>query len=235
LHAAPPICSGGLTLGGTSGGTKTAVVSGSGTTYDVAVSGMTSDGTVTAKVNANAAQDAATNGNTASATASVTYDTHGPTVTINQAGLAGDPTTNTQSDPTSTAPIKFTVVFSEPVSDFTNADVDLSLSTAGGTLVANVYDADTLNPDHKTYVVKVNGMTTAGDVIARIGANKAIDAAGNGNAASTSTDNKVTWQPTLGKNTPTVYIDAPPFGSVYAKGSASLTLKAHFTDPDNGP
>src|SRR5207248_2598638 len=70
--------SAGLTLGGTSGGTKSATVNqiapNDGTTYDVAVSGMTSNGTVTATVNANAAQDAATNGNTASGTASVNYD-----------------------------------------------------------------------------------------------------------------------------------------------------------------
>ena len=78
-------------------------------------------------------------------------------------------------------------------------------------------------------------MTTAGDVIAKIGASKVTDAAGNPNTAATWTDNKVTWQPTLGNNTPTVYIDAPPFGSVYAKGSASILLQAHFTDPDNGP
>jgi hypothetical protein len=35
-----------------------------------------------------------------------------------------------------------------------------------------------------------------------------------------------------------VVIDSPTFGSVYAKGSASinpLTLNAHFSDPDNGP
>jgi hypothetical protein len=78
-------------------------------------------------------------------------------------------------------------------------------------------------------------MTTAGDVIVSIPGNKAQDAAGNNNTASTSVDNKVTWQPALGNNTPTVVIDAPPFGSVYAKGSASILLKAHFTDPDNGP
>jgi len=94
-----------------------------------------------------------------------------------------------------------------------------------------VYDTG----DHKTYTVKVNGMTTAGNVVAAIMANKAQDAAGNNNLASTTTDNCVTWQPTLGNNTPTVYIDQPAFGSVYAKGTASFTLKAHFTDPDNGP
>jgi hypothetical protein len=152
-----------------------------------------------------------------------TIDRTPPNVTINQA--AG------QTDPTSTAPIKFTAVFDEPISDFTNADVDLSDSTAGGTLVANVYNSG----DNQTFEVRVNGMTTAGYVIAKIGANKAEDGAGNGNTASTSLDNQVKWEPTLGNNTPTVYIDAPPFGSVYAKGSASITLMAHFTDPDNGP
>jgi hypothetical protein len=35
-------------IGGTAAGTKTVVVTGSGTTYNVAVSGMTSSGTVTA-------------------------------------------------------------------------------------------------------------------------------------------------------------------------------------------
>src|SRR4029077_405027 len=100
----------GLTLGGTSGGTKTAVVSGSGTTYDLAVSGMTSDGTVTASVNANAAQDAGTHGNAAAGTASVTYDTTQPSATIVKAA--------TQADPTNASPTHFTVTFSEPVTGF---------------------------------------------------------------------------------------------------------------------
>src|SRR6185437_309365 len=112
------------------------------------------------------------------------------------------------------------------------ADVDLSASTAGGTLIANVYNT---SADKMTYEVRVSGMTTAGDVVINVGANKATDAASNGNQAATIIDNKVTWQPALGNNTPTVYIDSPAFGSVYAKGTASITLKAHFTDPDNGP
>jgi len=222
-------------LSGTAGAT-TAVVSGSGQDYDVAVSGMTSDGTVIASVPAGGSHDAAGNANTASTSTdnTVTYDTTVPTVTINQAA--------TQTDPTSTAPIAFTVVFSEPVSGFGNGSMTINGTTgvgcsnpsagyAGGTLGANVYDSG----DHKTYTVKVNGMTTTGNVVAAIAANRAQDAAGNNNLASTSTDNCVTWNPAIGNNTPTVYIDSPPFGSVYAKGSASITLKAHFTDPDNGP
>ena len=54
----------------------------------------------------------------------VTYDTTAPTVTINQA--AG------QADPTNASPINFTVVFSEPVTDFATGDVTLS-GTAGAT------------------------------------------------------------------------------------------------------
>jgi hypothetical protein len=155
-------------------------------------------------------------------------DKTGPTVTINKA--------TTQADPTSSAPIKFTVVFSEPVSDFTNADVNLSDSTAGGTLCANVYDGGDTDP--ATYEVRVNGMTTAGEVVAKITANQATDALGNGNSASTSVDNSVTWQPTAGNTIPVVTIISPTFGSVYAKGSAAinpLTVKASFVDPDNGP
>src|SRR5256884_4277942 len=72
------------------------------------------------------ATDAAGNGNPASTSTdnTVTFDPTPPTVTINQA--AG------QADPTSTAPITFTAVFSEPVSGFTGSDVVIG-GTAGGT------------------------------------------------------------------------------------------------------
>src|SRR5205085_2816613 len=93
---------GDVTLSGTAGAT-TAAVTGSGTTYDVAVSGMTSDGTVIASVPARKAPDAAGNANSASTSTdnTVTYDTTGPTVTVNQAVA--------QADPTNASPIHFTV------------------------------------------------------------------------------------------------------------------------------
>ncbi|MBX7253381.1 MAG: SMP-30/gluconolactonase/LRE family protein [Candidatus Promineofilum sp.] len=102
-----------------------------------------------------------------------------PAVTINQAA--------TQADPTNAGPIHFTVLFSEPVNDFTNADVTLG-GTAGATTaaVANLHD-------HMEYDVAVSGMTGNGTVLATIAANVAHDAAGNGNAASTSTDSTVTY------------------------------------------
>jgi hypothetical protein len=63
-----------VTLGGTAGAT-TATISGSGPTYTVSLSGMTADGTVTATLAANVAQDAAGNGNLVATSADnlVTY------------------------------------------------------------------------------------------------------------------------------------------------------------------
>jgi hypothetical protein len=62
-------------------GTATAVVTGSGTTYNIAVSGMTSSGTVSASIAANTAHDAAGAGNTASTSTdnTVLYDVTAPT------------------------------------------------------------------------------------------------------------------------------------------------------------
>lgn len=63
-------------------GTATAVVTGGGTTYTIAVSGMTSSGTVSASIAANAAHDAAGAGNTASTSTdnTVIYDVTAPVV-----------------------------------------------------------------------------------------------------------------------------------------------------------
>ena len=107
-------------------------------------------------------------------------DTTPPSVTINQA--------SGQADPTNASPINFTVVFSEPVSDFATGDVTLS-GTAGATTA-------TVTGSGTTYNVAVSGMTSDGTVIASIAAGKAHDAAGNPNAASTSTDNTVTYDTT---------------------------------------
>src|SRR5439155_683680 len=120
---------------------------GSGTTYDVAVSGMTGDGTVTATVSAGVAHDAAGNANTASTSTdnTVTFD-FPPPVTIDQA--------TGQADPTNASPIHFTVVFGKPVSDFATGDVTLG-GTAGAT-TAIVTGSGT------TYDVAVSGMTADG-------------------------------------------------------------------------
>jgi hypothetical protein len=211
-----------VTITGTAGGSKTVVSTDSGDhmTYDVAVSGMT-NGTVVASIGANGAQDAAGNGNAASTSGdnSVNYDNTSPTVTVNQA--IG------QVDPTSSSPIHFTAVFSEAVSGFQNGDVMIT-GTAGGS--ASVTDSG----DSRTFDIAVNGMTTSGTVTVTIAANKANDAAGNPNAASTSTDNTVTWNQQTQNAAPVVTITSPTFGQLYAKGSANVSLSASFTDPDAG-
>ena len=122
---------------------------------------------------------------------SVTFDKSAPTVMINQAG--------TQPDPTTSSTIHFTAVFSEPVSNFIGTDVTIT-GTAGGTKTAVV--SEIAPNDGTTYDVAVSGMATiGGTVVAAIpaGGNSpssvgAQDAAGNGNTASSSTDNTVTWQ-----------------------------------------
>src|SRR2546422_2578819 len=121
----------------------TAVVTGSGTTYNVAVSGMTTNGTVLSSLGAGVAHDAASNASAASTSTDnqVTYDATAPTVTINQAG--------SQADPTNSSPINFTVVFSEPVGDFATGDVTLG-GTAGATTAVVTGDRNStrLNSSH---------------------------------------------------------------------------------------
>src|SRR5204862_950365 len=110
----------------------------------------------------------------------VTYDTSGPTVTVEQA--VG------QADPTKTSPIHFTVTFSENVTGFVTGDVTLA-GTAGASTA-------TVTGGPSTYNVAVSGMTSDGTVIASVAAAKAADAAGNDNVASTSSDNSVTYDTT---------------------------------------
>jgi hypothetical protein len=131
------------------------------------------------------ATDAAGNVDPSPASYTWTIDTIAPSVTINQAAGQSDPAVGNG------AVIHFTVVFSEPVTGFTNSDVTVS-GTAGATTV--VVTASAPN-NGTTYDVAVSGMTQAGTVIANIPASSAQDTATNGNTASTSTDNTVTYTP----------------------------------------
>ncbi|MGE5603267.1 MAG: hypothetical protein ACM30E_09465 [Nitrososphaerales archaeon] len=179
-EAVTGFATGDVTLDGTAGPT-TAVVTGSGATYNVAVSGMTGSGTVIASIAAGAAHDAAGNPNEVSTTTddTVTFelDTTPPMVTIDQA--AG------QVDPTYASPINFTVVFSEPVTDFATGDVALAGTASATTAV--------VTGSGTTYNVAVSGMAASGTVIAGIGAGAAHDEAGNPSAASTSSDDTVAF------------------------------------------
>ena len=116
--------------GSTAGGTLSATVTGGPTVYTVSVSGMTGPGVVIASIPAFAANDGEGRPSLASTSTdgavSWFVDQTPPTVMIDAA--AG------QADPTSASPVLFTTRFSEPVTDFTAADVLLAGSTAGGPL-----------------------------------------------------------------------------------------------------
>ena len=172
----------------TTTGTLSAVVTGSGTTYNVAVSGMTADGAVISSIPAGAAQDAAGNPNTASSSVdnSVSYISGPLNVTVNQA--------TGQNDPTNSLPVNFTIVFSRPINtaSFTPTDVTLG-GTAPGSMTAVITEIAPNNGT--TFNIAVSGMTGTGTVTALIAASRVQDLATINNDASTSSDNSVTYDP----------------------------------------
>lgn len=203
-----------VTLGGTAGATTavvTEIAPNDGTTFNIAVSGMTGSGTVTASIAANTVQDPAANNNTASTSTdnSVMYDVAALTVTVNQAA--------TQSDPTSASPINFTAVFSKAIdtATFTSGDVTLG-GTASGSLIATITQVAPNNDT--TFNIAVSGMTGPGTVTASIAANTVQDTVGNNNTASTSTDNTVTFD----SNNPIVVTTS--LSSSYTTGPSSFTV-----------
>ncbi len=108
-----------------------------------------------------------------------------PVVTINQAFG--------QADPTAGWPIYFTVVFSEPVSDFATGDVTITGTAGAGegivTGSGTTYTVEVPEPVR----IALAGVKFSGTVVANIAAGVAHDAVGNPNDASTSTDNTVVY------------------------------------------
>ncbi len=179
---------------------------------------MTTPGTVTATIAAGVAKDTAGNDNLASTSTdnTVAWDNVPPTVTINQAAL--------QADPTKTSPINFTVVFSKSVTGFATGDVTFTGSTAGGAKTGTVTGSGT------TYNVAVTGMTGVRDGRSpSIAAGVATDTAGNGNAASTSTDNSVTFD----NVPPTVTINQAA-GQADPTNAATINFTVTFSEAVTG-
>lgn len=172
----------------------TEIAPNNGTTYQISVTGMTSSGTVIASIVSGAAVNAQGNANgTPSFTdRSVTYDVTSPTVTVNQS-TSGP----TQSDPSNSPTLYFYVRFNEPV-NFTGAGLSFAGSTASGTLTVG-----SIQGSGAVYLVGITGMTSSGTVVVSVPAGQVGDLAGNLNAASTSTDNQVTYDGTV----PTVTIN----------------------------
>jgi hypothetical protein len=162
-----------VTLISTTGATTavvTEIAPNDDTTYNVAVSGMTSSGTVIASIPASAATDAAGNSNTPSGSTdnTVTFvaDTTPPTVLSS---------VRASTNPTSAATVDFTVTFSEAVTGVGTDDFDLTTTGAvSGATVSGVSGSGT------TYTVTVD--TGSGDGTLRLDVlddGTIIDAANN--------------------------------------------------------
>lgn len=123
--------------------------------------------------------DAAGNASPRSAPNAIKIDSQAPSVTINQA--------TSQSDPTIGDPVRFTALFSEPVTGFDGSDVNLTGPLTGGTTAVTPSSLP-----GQEFDIALSGLVGEGAVIARIPAGAAIDAAGNLSLASTSTDASVT-------------------------------------------
>jgi hypothetical protein len=191
---------GDVTISGTAGATVALVIGGP-TNYNVAVSGMTSCGTVIVNIPVGVCTNALLQPNLASTSTdnTVTYLNINPNVTINQAAA--------QPDPTSASPINFTVQFDQVVTGFATGDVTLS-GTAGAT-------TGIVTGSGNFYNVAVSGMTASGTIIATIAAGVAQNACTQPNNASTSTDNTVTITcvPPVVNVTPAVSCGPAPNGS----------------------
>ncbi|MFN8384541.1 MAG: lamin tail domain-containing protein [Anaerolineales bacterium] len=168
------------------------VITDSGDHMNFTLSAVASgNGTIIPSIGAGRVNDLAGNGNSAFAggcafpepnNCVTLTDTTSPAVTINQA--------STQADPTSTFPINFTVLFSEPInpSVFTASDVTQNGTATGVTWsIAN-------SGDNMTFTLSATTASGFGTVIPFIAANRVTDFAGNNNVASTGTDGSVTYQ-----------------------------------------
>jgi len=150
-------------------------------TWDIQIDSAVDDGTIEPFLPAGSVEDVAGNGITDSSDGGgdnvVAYDVSPPTVTVNRAA--------TQRDPTSTAPLYFDVVFSEPVWGFGHSDVFI-----GGTATVDSYTVMTVSPSE--YRIEVQLASADGTVTASVLANAARDMFFNWSLASTSDDNIIT-------------------------------------------
>ncbi len=136
--------------------------SGSGNTYTFNLV-PSSNGTVTANINAGVATDAAGNGNTAATQFSRVYDNVQPTVSIS----------STAPNPTNSGSIPVTVTFSESVSNFLAGDV----TVGNGTL-------NSFSGSGNIYTFNI-APSSNGAVTVDVAAGVANDIAGNNNTAAT--------------------------------------------------
>jgi predicted outer membrane repeat protein len=184
-----------------------ASLTGSGANYSAEIT-PAGEGLVRVAIPAGVAQDSEDVANTASTPFEFTCDYTAPTVTIEQAAWQGDPSGGD--------PVLFIAIFNETVTGFSDADVTIS-GTAGATT------ASVTQLSYAVYQVAVSGMAQYGTVIASIGAGVADDLAGNGNTASSSSDNSVYF---LAPSSTTIGLATPADSLVGEAFSASFTVAA---------
>lgn len=145
------------------------------------------------------------------------FDGSAPTVTINQAAKVVSQLPGAQPDPTTILPVEFTVVFSEPVQGFEASDISLEGSTADISRAAKV-----ILRQGSSYQVVVSMIASGGQIRASIPAGAVTDADGNPNAASSSTDNVVTYKPNY------VTVSGRITDAVTGRGFGNATLKIYL-------
>lgn len=156
-----------------------------GTTYDIAVSGMSLSGDVIVSIPSGVATyNSVQNTESTSLLNVIRYNiADQPTVTVNQAA--------TQPDPDMEGSVFFTAVFNEAVSGFGDVAEDVNLL---GTAGASGYTITEIEPnDGTTYQIEVSGMDANGTVEVEIPAGAALNDLGAANMESTSTDNVVEY------------------------------------------
>ncbi|MFK7907302.1 MAG: hypothetical protein AB8B69_19345, partial [Chitinophagales bacterium] len=183
-----------------------------GTTYDIAISGMSLSGSVIAEIPANVCTNAAGHSNRAATSKNhiVQFNVaNPPTVMLNQAA--------NQADPALTAPVYFTAMFSEAITGFEASDVQLS-----GTANPSMAVITEIAPNNgTTFQIAVSGMNADGTVIAAIPQGAVVNALGAANLASTSTDNVIDF-----------YISNPPLVTInqaISQAEPAFVENVHFT------
>ncbi|MGF1573792.1 MAG: Ig-like domain-containing protein [Sumerlaeia bacterium] len=160
---------------GTTIGTPIVNVTGGPTNYNITVTNLTGNGTITAQILGAGITDAAGNSPVNSATANVLLDTTAPGYATNLQ--------LTSPSPTNTLPASFSVQFTEAVTGFTSADVSVNQGTTLGTPSVNVTGSGA-----GPYTIEVTGLSGTGTIALQILGAGITDAAGNAapNSATSS-------------------------------------------------
>ncbi len=180
-------------------------VSGSGNSYIVTIGGISGDGTLGITLAANTAVDQAGNGAPAAGPSSTfIVDNTAPSVTI------GSPSNSI----TASAPITYTITYADAnfgSSSLTTRNITLNKSgTANGNL--------SLTGSGKSYTVTVSNITGDGNLGISIGANTAVDLAGNEALATGFSSTFIV------DNTPPSVTISSPSNSIAARGSITYTI-----------